>query len=252
MIANTTWQPALYLGLDGGGTKTLAVVVDATGAERGRAVAGSANHQAVGVARAVAHIRMAVAGALAQAGVVAPDQAPCVAGWLGIAGLDGPADHDLLLPHLRALADSVHLTNDAELPLAALPDGAGVALVAGTGSIALGRNAQGRFARAGGWGHLLGDEGSGYDIGRQALQAVVRAADGRARLAGEASVTALSPLILRRWAVGCCWAIRCCVWAFCAVYAATYASLRWRWSMIRPTAPPAPPSLHRHCRPRWP
>src|SRR5258707_496529 len=54
-----------------------------------------------------------------------------------------------------------------------------LAVVAGTGSIALGRDARGATARSGGWGHLIGDEGSGYDIGRSCLQAVTRAADGR-------------------------------------------------------------------------
>ena len=199
-MANTTPQPAqFYLGVDGGGTKTLAVVVDVTGDELGRGVSGSANHQAVGAERAVEHIRAAVAVALAATGVTVSSLGQCAAGWFGIAGLDGPADYDLLLPYLRPLAEHVRLTNDAELPLAALPAGIGVALVAGTGSIALGRDIQGRVMRAGGWGHVLGDEGSGYDIGRQALQAATRAADGRAQLAGEGGATELLPLILRQW-----------------------------------------------------
>jgi N-acetylglucosamine kinase-like BadF-type ATPase len=113
--------------------------------------------------------------------------------WLGLAGLDSREAHDKLLPHLTMLAASVHLSNDAELPLTALPNTVGVALIAGTGSIVLGHNAQGETIRAGGWGHLIGDEGSGYDIGRQGLQAVVRAADGR----GERTI--LLELILQHW-----------------------------------------------------
>lgn len=62
-----------------------------------------------------------------------------------------------------------------------LEGGAGLLIISGTGSICYGRNAQGKTARTGGWGHLMGDEGSGYDIGRQILRRVARAADGRDR-----------------------------------------------------------------------
>src|SRR5262249_43297302 len=58
-------------------------------------------------------------------------------------------------------------------------DAAGIVIIAGTGSIVYGRNAAGEAARAGGWGHMIGDEGSGYWIGREALAAVMRAGDGR-------------------------------------------------------------------------
>jgi N-acetylglucosamine kinase-like BadF-type ATPase len=72
------------------------------------------------------------------------------------------------------------VVNDALVALVAgAGDAPGVVIIAGTGSIAYGRNAQGHAARAGGWGYLLGDEGSGFWIGRRALSAVVRAADGR-------------------------------------------------------------------------
>src|SRR5205085_1278058 len=58
-------------------------------------------------------------------------------------------------------------------------DAPGIVIIAGTGSIVYGRNQRGEAARAGGWGHLIGDEGSGYWIGREALAAVMRAEDGR-------------------------------------------------------------------------
>ncbi|SRR5579875_269603 len=166
---------AYFLGVDGGGSKTLAVLVDAAGREHGRGLAGGANAQAIGIEAAVAQIRLAVAAATSASGC----QAPFAAAWFGLAGIDTSRDHSLLLPHLCVLANVVHLTNDAELTLGALPGCVGVALIAGTGSIALGRNASGAQARAGGWGHLVGDEGSGYDLGRHALQAALRAADGR-------------------------------------------------------------------------
>ncbi|HEY7849192.1 MAG TPA: BadF/BadG/BcrA/BcrD ATPase family protein [Ktedonobacterales bacterium] len=183
-------EPArFYLGVDGGGTKTRAVVVDAHGAERGNALSGSANAHAVGVERAVAQVIAAAEQAARQAGA----SLPFAAAWLGLAGLDGPSDSERLLPHLAPLAGVIHLTNDAELLLSALLGQLGVALIAGTGSIAVGRNAAGAATRVGGWGHTLGDEGGGYDLGRRALNAAARYADGR----GEQ--TSLLQRILAAW-----------------------------------------------------
>ncbi|MGZ3584989.1 MAG: N-acetylglucosamine kinase [Ktedonobacterales bacterium] len=178
-----------FLGVDGGGSKTLAVVVDAQGVERGRALAGSSNYAAVGLNDAVGNVYAAAE----RAAEAASTSLPVEAVWLGIAGIDTMRAHDLLLAHFRGLAGSVRLTNDAELVLGGLEGMVGVALIAGTGSIALGRNAQGEARRAGGWGHVLGDEGSGYTLGRSALQAATRASDGR----GEA--TTLLPAILQEW-----------------------------------------------------
>jgi glucosamine kinase len=163
------------LGIDGGGSKTLAVVADASGNECGRGIAGSANYAAVGISQAVYAIYSAVEEAVQMAGCSLPLQAA----WLGLAGIDRPGDYDILFPPLQSLAKIVHLTNDAELVLSGLPEGIGVALIAGTGSIALGRDRHGTITRAGGWGHIIGDEGSGYDLGRLCLQVVSRAADGR-------------------------------------------------------------------------
>jgi glucosamine kinase len=179
----------LFLGVDGGGTKTVAVAVDAHGHECGRGISDTANHEAVGFERALQHVRAAVDAALEAAG----GESPVTAAWIGLAGVDRPADRELFLPHLESLARTVQLTNDAELALTALACFAGVALIAGTGSIAVGRSASGETARAGGWGHLLGDEGSGYDLGRQALQAALRCADGRGEW------TLLLDLILEAW-----------------------------------------------------
>ena len=182
-------HPPLFLGVDGGGTKTLAVVVDAAGRERGRGMAGGANYNALGLDAALANLHAAVRAALAAAQATPP----AAIAWIGLAGVDRAADRALLLPHLAPLARAVHLSNDAELALSALTAGVGVALIAGTGSIALGRDPAGVTARAGGWGHILGDEGSGYDIGRRALQAALRASDGRGPTAS------LLPRILARW-----------------------------------------------------
>ncbi len=180
---------ALYVGVDGGGTSTRAVIVDGGGQECGRGSAGSANPAAAGFDRAVANIRQAVA----QAAQVAGQDLPLAGAWYGLAGVYRPGEKQRLLPQLADLADRTRLTNDAELGLAALPGTWGVCLIAGTGSIAVGRDRTGRQARAGGWGHVFGDEGSGYAMGRAALQAVSRAADGRG------PATALTAAILRAW-----------------------------------------------------
>jgi len=177
------------VGVDGGGSKTLAVVVDAQGNERGRGIAGSANYAAVGIEQAVRQIRSAVGEAVRTANC----SLPLSAAWLGLAGIDRPGDNEILLPHLRSIAELILLTNDAELVLSALDDTVGIALIAGTGSIALGRDAHGTVTRTGGWGYIMGDEGSGYTIGRRCLQAVSRAVDGRGRR------TALVGLLLKHW-----------------------------------------------------
>lgn len=173
-MTTPTAQP-YSLGIDGGGSKTLAIIVDAQGNQQGQGLSGSSNYAAVGMDQAIAHIYGAVEAAIQGAGCTLPLHAA----WLGLAGIDRQDDCEKLLPHLRSLAERVHLTNDGELLLSALNGAVGIALIAGTGSIALVRNAQGNIKRAGGWGHILGDEGSGYDIGRHALQAATRAADGR-------------------------------------------------------------------------
>jgi N-acetylglucosamine kinase-like BadF-type ATPase len=179
----------LYLGIDGGGTQVRAVLVDAQGRERGRGLAGSANPAAVGRDQAAANIRLAVEQAARQAGVELPVAAACC----GLAGVDRPADYAMMLPLLRPLAAHRVLENDAELALEGLPARSGVCLIAGTGSISLGRDPAGHTARSGGWGPIVGDEGSGYDIGRRALQAVLRAADGRG------PATSLQPALLAAW-----------------------------------------------------
>ena len=179
----------LYLGIDGGGSKTLAVIVDATGHERGRGVAGSSNHEVVGIEQAVTAIHHAAERAALAAGIALP----VASAWLGLSGVDHPGDCERFQPRVSSLARHVRISNDAELALSALPRQVGVALISGTGSIALGRDAAGRVVRVGGWGHVFGDEGSGYAIGRAGLQAAARASDGRG------PSTALLERILAAW-----------------------------------------------------
>ena len=167
------------LGIDGGGSKTLALVAGVDGQVLGRGEAGPSNYQVIGLEAALSSLEAATEAALASAGRNLRDLgAACV----GLAGVARPADHERLVAWAAHSLPGVPITiaNDAQLVMAAgTPRGWGVALICGTGSIVMGSSPDGRTARAGGWGYLLGDEGSGYAIGLAALRAVMRAYDGR-------------------------------------------------------------------------
>jgi len=198
-------QP-LILGLDGGGSKTLALLADATGRVLGRGTSGSSNYQNIGAEAAWAALDGAIAAAFADTCTCTKPQVQCrcagrspgplAAVCLGLAGVDRPEDRTLFEGWAaeRFGGAPVVIANDAELVLAAgTPDDWGVAVISGTGSIVFGRHPSGKMARAGGWGHILGDEGSGYAIGIAALRAVMCAFDGRG------PQTALTAAVLAHW-----------------------------------------------------
>lgn len=173
--------PALILGIDGGGTKTVAWLstADPDGPLLGQGHAGPSNQRAVGPVLATQNLDLAVQLAFDNAGL---ERQTVPAACLGLAGADRQADRQVVLQwaeHAR-LAERVRVVNDA-VPLLSANHGSGigVALIAGTGSLAWGRNAAGQTARSGGWGYLLGDEGSAFALGTAAIKAVVMAADGR-------------------------------------------------------------------------
>jgi N-acetylmuramic acid 6-phosphate etherase len=183
-LASSPSRAGLCLAIDGGGTQTTALLADATGAILGRGQAGPSNLSAVGSDKALGALETAIAGAFAAARL--PQQRVAVA-CLGLAGAARPAEQAILRDWAQRvqLAQTLELTSDAALLLAAgTPDNWGVALIAGTGSIAVGRTRDGRSARAGGWGYLFGDEGSGYRLVLAALEAIARAADGRGAATG--------------------------------------------------------------------
>ncbi len=181
----------LFAGIDGGGTKTAVVVVDSTGREVARCVTSTSNAAVVGHERAATVLHDVLEEAARRAGT----NLPLAAAWFGLSGSDRPEDHDFLIPRLEDVAVEVTMTNDAELALAGLPDRVGVALVAGTGSISLGRNAAGKKARAGGWGPIFSDEGSGYDLTRRMLRAFAAERDGRG------PKTSLTHRLLGHWQI---------------------------------------------------
>lgn len=161
------------LGIDAGGSKTVALLADRTGRVRAEARGGGANLVLDGVAA----VESTLAGVLAGLGQPAP-----AAACIGIAGVGRPGDAEAVRGVLRrlGLTGPARVENDAAIALVAgAPAGVGIVVVAGTGSIAYGADPGGRTARAGGWGHLLGDEGSAFWLGHAALRRGIRAADGR-------------------------------------------------------------------------
>lgn len=165
----------LYLGVDGGGSKTVCLLGDRM-TTLGRGEAGPANPSLGGVDA----FRIALADAAHDALRASSDRR-VVRAWIGVAGGDAPGVRMALRTvalELLPVTDVV-ISHDARLLLAAAGMASGIAVVSGTGSSVYGLAPDGREVIVGGWGHLLGDEGSGYDIARQALRAVTQAADGR-------------------------------------------------------------------------
>ena len=178
-----TMEMEYVIGVDAGGTKTVAFLAEPLGEAGyqlvGKGAAGAANmaqHREETVGQVIC---AAIESAFASADM-APQ--PVSAACLAVAGA-GRAPERLRLLRWASeakIAEHVQVVHDAEPVLySANPEGVGVALIAGTGSLAYGRDASGRDARCGGWGPLLGDEGSGYAIAVAGLRAAVRAADGR-------------------------------------------------------------------------
>ena len=164
-----------YLGIDGGGTKTTSAVGDESKL-LASATAGPSNIVRVGEVQARESLHQSVRQACAAAGITPPQVAhTCVGG-------SGAARPELAAIVRRALAEilpiPIEVVGDMQIALeAAFDTGPGVVVIAGTGSIAYGRDRRGNTARAGGWGFAIGDEGSAHWIGRTAVNAVLRAAD---------------------------------------------------------------------------
>jgi N-acetylglucosamine kinase-like BadF-type ATPase len=172
---------SLVVGIDGGGTKTDVVLMDRARRVLGRGQAGSTNWNSVGLDGARANLSQAVDAALADAN---RGRAQVSAVCIGASGVDRPLDRERMTQWLGDLFPAARLIihNDAIIALASGTGGEiyGVVLISGTGMIVYGFDRQGKRVRAGGWGALLGDVGSGYAIGAALLKAVTWAADGRA------------------------------------------------------------------------
>jgi glucosamine kinase len=166
---------AIYLGIDGGGSKTSCLIGDET-AVLGTGTAGGSNLIRAGEA----HARESLASALRQACTVANlKPAQITRACVGLAGAARPEISELARQIVSELVPGeIQVVGDMVIALeAAFGSGPGVIVIAGTGSIAYGRNREGQIARAGGWGFAISDEGSGHWIGRAAAAAALRAGD---------------------------------------------------------------------------
>ena len=201
MTSQEIASSSYVLGIDGGGTKTACVLLASDGTTIARAEGQASNYQAVGAAVAQANIRRVIEQVIDRARRDRPEQESDleISGiGLGLAGAALPEDVAVVRSwvtdyiqteaggcHWNFQADDrarVYIDGDCAIALTGgigLSDSVGIAAIAGTGSIVFGRNKTHRTVRVGGWGYLLGDEGSGYDIARRGLKAALHAADGR-------------------------------------------------------------------------
>ncbi len=209
----STHAPGLVLGVDGGGSKTVAWLAELDPATfrpgvpkpleqapwprlLGQGVAGPSNFQSVGWQAALENLGQAVDRAFRDAG---RPLLPVESAVLALAGCDRPENYQVIehWARQRQLAATVRVVHDAASVLAAgTPQGWGVALIAGTGSFAFAQAPDGATARAGGWGYLLGDEGGGYWIALAGLRAAAQAAERRG------PNTSLLPRFLGRFGLG--------------------------------------------------
>ena len=166
------------VGVDGGGTKTEAVIMDSDLRVIGEGRSGPSNPLRVGLTSAAAAVREAIDDACAAAKVRRSD---LDAAEIGLAGARRHELRERMREMLAALGiRGIEVVTDADIALYGATDGApGIVVIAGTGSICCGINARGKKFCAGGWGPLAGDEGAGAWIARRALRSVAWASDGR-------------------------------------------------------------------------
>jgi N-acetylmuramic acid 6-phosphate etherase len=177
------------IGFDGGGTKTDCALLDAKGGVIGEGHGGPANPLRCGYEAAFSSLQEAAAAALAAAKIRPADISGVCAGLAG-AGRRGVVRRMMVFLAREFPRAVTQVTSDYEIALeTAASSGPGLVLIAGTGSVAYGRNAAGETARAGGYGPWIGDEGSAFEIGRRAVSAVARTRDS------DAPVTLLTEMI---------------------------------------------------------
>ena len=183
------------IGIDGGGTKTQLYVCDLQGNVLSTSTSGPSNILSCGLERTEKSIKEVLQKGVVEEGYKLSD---CQALCIGVAGAGRACVKKQIkeiITHIGYLGKMI-VTHDAETALAAGANGKdGVLIIAGTGAICYGRTTEGRTHRVSGWGHLVGDEGSAYSIGRSILSAVLRAYDGRGK------GTVLTSLVLEKMGI---------------------------------------------------
>jgi N-acetylglucosamine kinase-like BadF-type ATPase len=186
------------LGIDGGGTKTICVLMDIQGKVWGRGEAGASNYQTIGIDATFKSIEAAIISATIEVRkkIDNIDNIQVIAICLGLAGVARARDNEVIesivadlqiSPNLCIewtldLSQKIIICHDALIALVGgIGNDVGIVVAAGTGSIVFGRNQQGITKRVGGWGYLLGDEGSAYKIAVSGLQMAMQSYDGRGK-----------------------------------------------------------------------
>ncbi|MGB7605145.1 MAG: BadF/BadG/BcrA/BcrD ATPase family protein [Lutisporaceae bacterium] len=168
------------IGIDGGGTKTILRVVSLDGSFLTEIMGGPSNIQASSILKVSKMLSDLLDSALYMKGLKKEE---CKYLCMGAAGVDGIFEKELFEAEFRSygIVCPIYITNDSETMLAeSVGMSEGIVVISGTGSIAYGRDKSGKEFRSGGWGHIIGDEGSGYWIAIEAIKAAVRYSDSRA------------------------------------------------------------------------
>lgn len=166
-----------YLGIDGGGTKTVAIICDENGTLVSRYVGKSINYNSVGTDTARKNLKETVDGVLEGKNIVLSSA------FIGMPALSDRADGEFTRKLCGGIIDcpKIAMDSDVYIGLEAMKcDGAAAMVVSGTGSMAVGKLADGTILHTGGWGYILGDEGSGYALGLEAVKAAICGAEGSA------------------------------------------------------------------------
>jgi N-acetylglucosamine kinase-like BadF-type ATPase len=174
------------IGIDGGGTKTAASLADLQGNVLAEEVGGPSNFLLIGVEQAAETLFSVADDCCQKAGLSIGQVSTLVA---GLTGAGRASEQKRMQEAFEKFSqskgvsiDSTVIESDARIALeGAFRGGEGIILICGTGSIALGKSRDGRTFRVGGWGRMLGDEGSGFAIGRDGLNAITRHIDGRGK-----------------------------------------------------------------------
>ena len=188
MAETQTFQRPFLLGIEGGGTRTTALLADARGREIQRAIFGPGNVRLLDD-RALRRLLRQISKQF---------ESPDAIG-LGLAGARHAKDRARVQAEVAKVwkATPCRVTHDLEIALAGFnAKETAVLVLSGTGSCCFGKAADGRTAKMGGWGHILGDKGSGFEIGLRALKAVVFYfdRDGTWSRLGESLLTAPAPM----------------------------------------------------------
>ncbi|MCL4508893.1 MAG: hypothetical protein M1296_05135 [Chloroflexi bacterium] len=203
-ISRDDGAETVFLGIDGGGTKTAVAIINAKAELVGSGSAGASNINVCGAAAATKSFQHAIAEAV----TALPPGTRAGGVWAAVAGAGQPAQQRRVQRILRRVLRTqplgnrsglgqapLRVTDDACAVLAASDLSEGIVVIVGTGSFVWGQRHDGVSARAGGWGYLLGDPGGGFDLGRRAVVAVLSESDGFG------PSTALTPLLLDRFAI---------------------------------------------------